>query len=63
MTWTKKVAKKHNCSTPRYDEACSAGVGSVWKCDDCGQKWRLARTPTYGSLTFERLSRFNWLTP
>lgn len=33
----------HTCVKPLYDEAkhLEAGTGSTWRCDGCGQVWRI----------------------
>jgi ribosomal protein L37AE/L43A len=46
MPYLKKIAKKHYCNIPsKYD----VGIGSIWKCDDCGQLWELFKDKHTGN--------------
>lgn len=38
MTWVRKV---HVCRKPNRDTT-SVHVGDVWRCDDCGQHWKVS---------------------
>jgi ribosomal protein L37AE/L43A len=41
--WLNKVTEAHECPTPEADESRenNAGVGSTWKCDECGKVWEM----------------------
>lgn len=40
MTWVRKKSPAHDCVKPNPVDA-DAGTGSIWKCDECGQRWYL----------------------
>ena len=56
MGWVEIRQKPCRCPTPPDQEIKAAGIGlgSIWECDECGQRWRLAEHQLDG-LCFERI--------
>jgi len=44
MGWLNVIPAPHECPTPDKEEVeqQSAAVGSVWVCDTCHKRWKLA---------------------
>lgn len=42
MPWSHRVTESvgHNCERPEIGDA---GVGSIWYCDSCTQRWQVER--------------------
>ena len=40
MAWITKKEPDHRCDLPQQIFVNLWGTGSVWECDDCGQRWQ-----------------------
>lgn len=43
MTW-EKTHRKGECPQPLF-AAIFMRAGAIWKCDDCGTRWIITKTP------------------